>query len=75
MGPRGGVRRGEGHGSMSGPQWTKGQETPHATLLALLKKARPFVWRAMQGGKAPHAQDKADAEVLWSLIKDLEKPA
>jgi len=40
-------------------------------LEALLRKCRPFVWRALQGGKSPHAQDKVDAEALWPLIKDL----
>ncbi len=38
---------------------------------ALLRKCRPFVWRAMQGGKLPRAQDKVDAEALWPQIKDL----
>ena len=42
-------------------------------FLELLQRCRPFVWRAMQGGKAPHAQDKEDATLLWPLIKDLGK--
>jgi hypothetical protein len=40
-------------------------------LEALLQRCRPFVWRAMQGGKSPHTQDKVDAEALWPQIKDL----
>ena len=42
-----------------------------APAVALLRKCRPFVWSAMQGGKSPHAQDKVDAGVLWPQIKDL----
>ena len=38
---------------------------------ALLRKCRPFVWRALQGGKSPHVQDVEDAEALWPQIKDL----
>ncbi len=42
-----------------------------APAVALLRKCWPYVWRAMQGGKSPHAQDKVDAEDLWPQIKDL----
>ena len=42
-------------------------------LVALLRRCRPFVWRAMQGGKSPHAQDKVDAEALWPLIEGMDK--
>ena len=42
-------------------------------LLELILRCRPFIWRAMQGGKSPHEQDKEDAKALWPLVKDLEK--
>ena len=103
MGPRGGVRRGEGHGSMRPAEkfkaalvearaaWTEEEESSAVkiqdllrevreleALLAipspaadLLQKCRPFVWRALQGGKSPHVQDVEDAEALWPQIKDL----
>jgi hypothetical protein len=41
------------------------------SMFELLLRCRPFIWRAMQGGKMPHAQDKEDAKALWPLIKDL----
>ena len=60
--------------------WAKAEESLaddlHAErndLLELLLRCRPFVWRAMQGGKSPHAQDKEDAQALWPLIKGLER--
>ena len=42
-------------------------------LLDLLIKCRPFVWRAMQGGKVPHTQDKLDAEKLWPMLDGLDQ--
>jgi len=63
--------------------WTEEEESSAAKIQALLRecrelgallrKCRPFIWRAMQGGKSPHAQDKVDAEALWPLIKGMDK--
>lgn len=50
-----------------------GDKLDDKAMLELLRRCRPFIWRAMQGGKAPHAQDKEDAKLLWPLIKDLGK--
>lgn len=43
---------------------TRDQPT-YAALVKMLRKCRPFVWRAMMAGKVPHAQDKIDAEKIW----------
>lgn len=55
------------------PKLSSNPKPDDKAMLELLLRCRPFVWRAMQGGKAPHAQDKEDAKQLWPLIKDLKQ--
>jgi hypothetical protein len=44
-------------------------------LVAMLRKCRPFVWRAMLAGKVPHEQDKLDAEALFPKLDEAIKKA
>ncbi len=51
------------------------EKPTYEELVALLKKCRPFVWRAMLAGKVPHEQDKIDAEELFKPLDEAIKNA